>query len=430
VTCEIGTRSGVQSRERTAAKGDRMRYSFRPQLFRPAVEFELTDNGLSYRGALGTITIPFGEIDEINVFKERRFGSSRSYWACTICALGQRFRLSAVHRVTLTRTEDKTSTYIPFIKEFERCAIAANPGLRFVVDEYREGLGTQIYGRAAAYGLVLLGFLPRKASASLCAVALRSIGPILKGNRYARQQLTVAFPALGRQEISRLLCGMWDNIGRSLGEYPHISELMQFSPETPLAGQVVMDERTAETVLSIARDARGALMFAAHLGNWEIPAMAARAAGCKIALLYKRQPSSGITTELNRRRAMFAARLIEASPKAPREILSALREGYLVGMLVDQYYAQGIEAFFFGQTCLVNPLLARLACTTNLPIYGARVVRLPDQRYRLEVVGPLKPCVTHGKIDVDATMQTVIGMVETWIRQQPEQWMWIHRLAR
>jgi KDO2-lipid IV(A) lauroyltransferase len=224
---------------------------------------------------------------------------------------------------------------------------------------------------------------------------------------------------------------MWENIGRSLGEYPHISELMQFSPETPMAGQVIMDERTAATMRSIAGDARGALMFAAHLGNWEIPAMAARAAGCKIALVYKRQPSAAITTEMNRKRAMFAARLIDASPKAPREILSALRDGLLVGMLVDQYYAQGVEVRFFDRVCLVNPILARLARTTSLPVYGARVIRLPDQRYRLEVVGPLElPCMPRGKIDVGATMQTVIGMVESWIRQQPDQWMWIHRLIR
>lgn len=172
-------------------------------------------------------------------------------------------------------------------------------------------------------------------------------------------------------------------------------------------------------------------MFAAHLGNWEIPAMAARAAGCEIALVYKRQPSAVITSELKRKRAMFAARLIEASPTAPREILGALRDGLLVGMLVDQYSAQGIEVLFFDRVCRVNPILARLARVSNSPIYGARVVRLPDQRYRLEVVGPLQvSSMPSGKNDVGATMQTVIGLVETWIRQEPQQWMWMHRLIR
>jgi Kdo2-lipid IVA lauroyltransferase/acyltransferase len=408
-----------------------MKYSCRPRLLQAAAEYELTDDGLVCRAASRATKIAFADIREIDVFKKRYFGSSRAYWACTIFAMGQRFDLSAAHRISLTRTEDRTPVYIPFIKEFERRAKAANPGLRFVVDEYRETLGTRLYGGAAAYALVLLGFLPRRASAAVCAAILRSVGPLLRGNRHARRQLKAAFPTLGARETRQLRRGMWDNMGRTCGEYAHIAELMQFSPETPLAGQVIMDERTAETLRRLARDARGALMFAAHLGNWEIPAMAARAAGCEIALVYKRQPSSVITTVLKRKRAMFAARLIEASPTAPREILDALRDGYLVGMLVDQHYAQGIEVFFFDRVCRVNPILARLARTAKVPIYGARVVRLPDQRYRLEVVGPLQLSSTSdGKNDVGATMQTVIGMVETWIRQEPEQWMWMHSIIR
>ena len=86
---------------------------------------------------------------------------------------------------------------------------------------------------------------------------------------------------------------------------------------------------------------------------------------------------------------------------------------------------------FFDRVCRVNPILARLARTAKAPIYGARVVRLPDQRYRLEVVGPLQlSSASSGRSDVEATMQAVIGMIEAWIRQAPEQWMWMHTLIR
>ncbi len=66
-----------------------------------------------------------------------------------------------------------------------------------------------------------------------------------------------------------------------------------------------------------------------------------------------------------------------------------------------------------------------------LPVYGARVVRLPDQRYRFELVGPLEfPKDAAGKIDVQRAMQTVFSVIEGWIREHPEQWMWIHRIVR
>ena len=112
---------------------------------------------------------------------------------------------------------------------------------------------------------------------------------------------------------------------------------MTFSTDTPAAGQVVMDERTATLVRRVGAERRGALMFAAHLGNWEIPAMAARVGGRKIALAYKRQPSSAMTDRLIQARSLFAEALVEAGPAAPREIIRAFHEGWLVGMLVDQH---------------------------------------------------------------------------------------------
>jgi KDO2-lipid IV(A) lauroyltransferase len=159
--------------------------------------------------------------------------------------------------------------------------------------------------------------------------------------------------------------------------------------------------------------------------------MSARVAGRKVVLVYKRQPSSAMTRGLIAARSLFAEALIEASPAAPREMLRALRQERLVGMLVDQHYAGGVEVSFFGHTCQVNPLLARLARSQDWPVYGARAVRLPDQRHRYELVGPLElPRDPSGKIDVQGAMQMVFGVIETWIREHPEQWMWVHRIMR
>jgi Kdo2-lipid IVA lauroyltransferase/acyltransferase len=408
-----------------------MKYSCRARLFQPPAEFELTGDGLTRHTRFGATRISFSDIDAIDVFKERRFGSSRSYWASTIAAGVRKFHLTAAHRASLIQTEDRTPNYIPFIKEFERRAIAAKPELRFTVDEYRETLATKIYGRVALWSIVPLSLLSRRKSAAVCAAVFRLVGPMLKGHRYAWAQLTAAMPTLKPRETRRILRGMWDNIGRTFGEYPHITELMEFSLEKPRAGQVIMDEGTAATLRSILGNGQGTLLFAAHLGNFEVPAMAARAIGRDIVLVYKRQPSASLTEEIKRKRALIAARLIEARPSALGEIIAALRNGQLVGMLVDQHYEAGIEVEFFGRACKVNPVLALLNRRGNWPIYGARAVRLPDQRHRIEVVGPLQISRDAlGEVDTPATMQTIIGLIETWIREEPAQWMWMHRLIR
>jgi Kdo2-lipid IVA lauroyltransferase/acyltransferase len=408
-----------------------MKYSCRASLFQPSYDYELEADRLVRRGPSGAADMRFADIAEITVFKERRFGSSRTYWACTIAGERRKLRLTSARRRGALQIEDRTASYIPFIKEFERRALANHPSPRFVDDEFRETLGTKISSWLSLRMIGLLGGLPRRWAASICGTAARCIGPMLRGHRHARRQLQLAFPGLGPSETRRVLRGMWDNIGRTFAEYGHIPELMTFSTDMPAAGQVVMNECTAALARRVGAERRGALVFAAHLGNWEIPAMAARVGGRKIALAYKRQPSSAMTKRLIKARSLFADTLVEAGPTAPLEIIRAFHEGWLVGMLVDQHYAGGMEVTFLGHTCQVNPILAHLARSRDWPVYGARAVRLPDQRYRFELVGPLEfPRDPSGKIEVQGAMQMVFGVIEAWIREYPEQWMWVHRIVR
>ena len=100
-------------------------------------------------------------------------------------------------------------------------------------------------------------------------------------------------------------------------------------------------------------------------------------------------------------------------------------------MLVDQYQAGGVEVTFFGRRCRVNPIFARLARIFDAPIYGSRIIRLPHRRFRYDSVGPIEPVRDgSGRVDVAATMQMIMSIIEAWIREHPEQWLWLHRLWR
>jgi Kdo2-lipid IVA lauroyltransferase/acyltransferase len=412
---------------------DSMRYSCRNRRFGPTQEYELASDRLVCRTYSIATDLLFKEIAEIVVFKEKLLGSSRSYWACTVRCKGDIVKITSAHRANPVTIEDQVASYIPFIKEFERAALTANPDIRFIDDEFRETMGTRLLGFLSLWMAVLLGLFPRRQAASICGNVLSQIGPLLRGHRHARRQLVSAFPGLSARQVTGVLRKMWDNIGRTFAEYSHAQELMRsFLPDVSGARPViVIDDSTAANLQHLGADPRGALMFAAHLGNWEIPAMAAQAVGRKIALVYKRQPSRIMTEQLVQFRACFAAQLVEAGPTAPREILKLLRDGWLVGMLVDQHYAKGVKINFFNHACVVNPILGRLARIYDWPVYGARAVRLPDQRHRFELVGPLALPRDHsGRIAVEGAMQAVMNLIENWIREAPEQWMWIHRLIR
>jgi len=100
-------------------------------------------------------------------------------------------------------------------------------------------------------------------------------------------------------------------------------------------------------------------------------------------------------------------------------------------MLVDQYNVQGVDVTFFGRRTKANPMLARLARHVECPIHGARMIRLPAHRFRIEMTEAIAPARdAEGKIDVARTMQIVTDVVEAWVREHPAQWLWLHRRWR
>ena len=131
-------------------------------------------------------------------------------------------------------------------------------------------------------------------------------------------------------------------------------------------------------------------------------------------------------------RAGCMGTLVPSGFDAPLRLANALQRGGNVAMLVDQHEFRGVDVTFFGRTCKANPLIAQLARHTNCHIRGIRIVRLPDgNHFWGEITEPLDlPRDAEGLVDVQGTMQAITTMIEGWVREHPEQWLWLHRRWR
>ena len=131
-------------------------------------------------------------------------------------------------------------------------------------------------------------------------------------------------------------------------------------------------------------------------------------------------------------RGNVMGQLISTGLDAPVRLARLLQEGVQVGMLVDQHYTKGVDVTFFGRPCKANPLIALLARQTESPIHGMRVVRLPSgDRFWTEITAPIEaPRAADGRIDIAGTMQAITTVIEGWVREHPEQWLWLHNRWR
>ena len=304
-----------------------------------------------------------------------------------------------------------------------------------LIRRWRRGLkraGDALIGALAVALLKGLRLTNPDMMANFAGRVMRTIGPLFRENRIARAQLTAAFPEKSPAEIDTILRGVWDNLGRIGAEFAHLDRLWDFDPDQPdRRGRIEIRREDIERFLQLANDGKPALIFAAHLGNWELPAICAATYKLDSAVLYRRPNIAGIDKWLRETRTANMGTLISTGLDAPMKIAEALERGAHVGMLVDQYYVRGVEVTFFGRKTRANPLLARLAHHFDCPIHGTRVVRLPANRFRPELTDEIKPARdAEGKIDIAGTMQVIINVIEGWVREYPEQWLWLHRRWR
>jgi KDO2-lipid IV(A) lauroyltransferase len=260
---------------------------------------------------------------------------------------------------------------------------------------------------------------------------MRTVGPWLPEHRLGRANLMAAYPEKSPAEIEQILTGVWDNVGRYAAEFPHLDRMWDYDRAHPKAGRAESTPQTDAYFDRMRDDGKPALVFAAHLANWEQPALAAKGGGLDFAVLFRRPNLSSVSNAIIKLRAGTMGTMIPGGPDAPFRVARALEAGQHVAMLVDQHYGNGVDVTFFGRTCKANPMLARLARHFDCPIHGTRAIRLPHHRFHVEMTDAIAaPRDASGKVDVQGTMQLITSIVEGWIREHPEQWLWLHRRWR
>jgi KDO2-lipid IV(A) lauroyltransferase len=208
-----------------------------------------------------------------------------------------------------------------------------------------------------------------------------------------------------------------------------MARIWDFDVAQPNAGRIQTDDVPLFDMLRL--DGKPALCFAAHLANWELPAIAAAAHGLPSAVVYRMPNNKAVAKEIIRIRAPLMGRLIRTRAQAAVEMAAALSAGEHLGMVVDQHFSRGVDVTFFGRRCKANPSIARLARRFDCPVVGVRVIRLPGHKFRIEAGGPYDlPRGADGEIDVPAATQMITTIIEGWVRDNPGQYLWFHRRWR
>jgi KDO2-lipid IV(A) lauroyltransferase len=263
--------------------------------------------------------------------------------------------------------------------------------------------------------------LPLDRASAFGGFLARNIGPHLGISNRARENLRRAMPELEPAQIERITRGMWDNLGRVLAEYPHLSQFQVFDA----GGRVEIEG--LDDLLGKRSEGKRYIFFSAHYGNWEIAARAASQAGLAIARVYRTANNPMVERLLSRMRG-GEAELIPKGSLGARRAIGWLQSGKHLSMLVDQKMNDGIPVPFFGRRAMTAAAVARLALRFDATVVPVRVLRLKGTHFRLTAERPLALTRSGDRTaDTLALLTKVNETVERWVREHPEQWLWVHR---
>jgi KDO2-lipid IV(A) lauroyltransferase len=173
---------------------------------------------------------------------------------------------------------------------------------------------------------------------------------------------------------------------------------------------------------------RGVVVLLAHWGNWEIGGLVLNRLGLRHAAVGRAHRSKDVMRFLNESRARSGTRFIDKH-EAVRPVLAALRAGELVGFFIDQTTRdRSTLTMFFGRPCKTPIGPAGFAVKTGAPVVPVMCPRMPDGRYEARFYAPIaRPATGDARLDVGELTHRMTHFVEERVREQPGQWLWMHR---
>lgn len=283
-------------------------------------------------------------------------------------------------------------------------------------------------GRARRIGDRLLGWLaqaifallralgPDRASA-LGGFVARSIGPHLKVSRRAHANLARFMPALDAAARTRIVREVWDNLGRTAAEYPHIHFL----------GTARTQVRGLENFREALATGSSCIFFTGHFANWEVATPAAAAHGAPLSVVYRALNNPHIDALILRMRGDVEGTIPKGAEGVKALFRLFARKGH-VAMLLDQKQNDGIPAPFFGVDAMTTQAPAMFALRLGVQLVPVQVERLTGAHFRVTVHPRLDIPVTGDRgRDTTAITIAINAELERWVRANPGQWLWLHR---
>lgn len=265
----------------------------------------------------------------------------------------------------------------------------------------------------------IIGTLGINKSVTICRYLARIIGPLLPVNKIAENNLKNIF---GKDfAYKTIIDQIWDNFGSFIGEMPYVNKMSdeELSERVEIMG--------IEHIKKLQDAHQPFLLFTGHFANWDFALKIIDKFYPKFAIIYRKANNPYVDKLIIAARKDNNIKLIPKGAKGVRDLISAIKFGYAIGMLVDQKMNDGIEIPFLGKPAMTANAIAKIALQFDYPIIPLQVIRINNSHFKAIIHRPIEFSKTGDiKLDCYNIMVTINQILGDWVKENPGQWFWFH----
>lgn len=242
------------------------------------------------------------------------------------------------------------------------------------------------------------------------------IAPVAGYNRRSKENLEMIAPELSSEERSRMVGRVANNIGRTLAELFSAQDFVDHVGGTELSGPGLSQMQEAKAA------GRPIIVISGHFGNYDVVRSALIRHGYHVGGLYRRMDNPLFHDFYVDRISAIGTPLFQRGRQGLGQMVRHLKSGGTLAALIDVRAGNGAPLTYFGKRAWTALSMAELALKYDALVVPCYAVRQPDGlTFKTSVEEP----IPH--TDPETMTQALNDSLEAQVRENMEQWFWIHR---
>ena len=260
-------------------------------------------------------------------------------------------------------------------------------------------------------------------ASSVGSILGKYVGPLFRSKKIIKQNIKTGLGEIDEKKESEIINDMWSNIGRTFAEYVFLKDF-KFNRTSfnhmKINGVNHLNE--------IKKNNEPAIFYSGHFANFELMAMELDKSGVKCAAIYRPLNNFFLNPLMEYLRMKYICpNQIPKGRMGMREIISKIKDGYSIALMVDQRVSEGSRTLFFNKPAHTTTIPAQLALKYDCKLVPISLERKEGPNFEMTIHEPYKIQKTgDDEEDTKNITLKINQVIEKMILKNPTQWIWSH----